>query len=241
MTRTLALAALAAAALVLPGTALAKEIESVQVCGASGCRTETDTAALRVLEGSAGESDTYVGPPAASAFHTVRVTVRAGEERVTWQSHLVLAARVMRTTDEANRAAWRRLPAKEQAAWEGLTRGVEPFARPTLTRVTVAGKAVVDPNSYLALYDIRRRGLVRPGKADWVTIRLRSAQPSPWTDGTNELSYSRSANLLTRDGELVRVPGALASRLERRASLRLPSSKPRSTLLHALGSALGLL
>lgn len=210
-------------AVLLPASAFAKEIKSIQVCGAARCKTETDRAVLQAIGEGPGSSDRYVGAPPASTFYSVKVTVDAGTERpaITWNAFVVPSAGVMRTEDEARHALWRKMPARELAGWAALLRAVEPFARPTLTRVTVARNPVSDPGSYLALYDIKRSGTVRPRKADWVSIRLVATRPTPWTDGRNELSYSRSANLLLRDGELLRVPGAIAARLERRASLRL--------------------
>src|SRR5215216_5849353 len=99
---TFALALLAAVA--LPAGAQAKEVSSVAVCGPDSCRTITDRSLLTQFEESAGSSDLYVGPVAPAPFYTVRVTVDAEGQTFSWGAFYVPSGRVMRTTNEHNRA-----------------------------------------------------------------------------------------------------------------------------------------
>ena len=93
--------------------------------------------------------------------------------------------------------------------------GLEPFPKPELTSATVGEKRVEgDPASYLRLWEARSAGTPMPKGWDWLPIRLVSERPSPWTGADARLEYSPSANLVMRDGELVRLSNELAADVE---------------------------
>jgi hypothetical protein len=214
MKRIAVLAALATA-LAFTASAPAKELVSLQICGASGCKTITDRVVLTngVLEGQV-----FARPPVASGFYSVKGTVDAGDRTITWEMYYVPSG-YMRGTTPGGEVSWLKLNALSAAFFRSASEGVEPFAKPVVTYARVGKRVARDPASYLRLYAIRSAGRRAPGKFDWIRIELRSKPPSPWTDGRNELEYSPSTRLLLRDGELVLLPKPVAKRVKRGLSL----------------------
>jgi hypothetical protein len=117
---------------------------------------------------------------------------------------------------------------------------VDPFPAPTVARVRIAGKDVRDPASYARLFSLHELTDDYPDDGNWMTVRLETARPSPWSTGAATLEYSAGKNVLWRGAEFVNVPSALASRLEARKSLAGASdagSFPWAALLGGLGGA----
>jgi hypothetical protein len=215
---TIALALLAAVA--LPAGAQAKEVTSVAICGPDSCRTITDRSLLTQFEEAAGSTDLYVGPVAPAPYLVVRVKVDAGSDSFTWQSFYVPSGRVMRGTNEQNRASWRSMPRTEWTLMDSFAAGVTPFAVPTVTRATVGARTAVNPASYLGLYRLKRTRGAYPKRDYWLRIRLFSDTASPWTDGTNLLRYNPRERLLERDGDYVRLSKPTARALAKASALR---------------------
>ncbi len=72
--KRIALAALVVAGLTaLAGTAQAKEVMSLKICGASGCNTVTDRETLRGWEGEPNQDPASVSIAAPGRFYTVEV------------------------------------------------------------------------------------------------------------------------------------------------------------------------
>ena len=96
--------------------------------------------------------------------------------------------------------------------------GLEPL-RLQLTRVTVGGRPVRAPATYVRLF---RRGRWMPGSSatHWLRVRFESAVPSPWTDDVAEYLLSRRGRDLVVDVDVLRIPAAVAQRA--RLGLPLP-------------------
>jgi hypothetical protein len=221
MKRVAVLAALAVAALGLTAGAAGKELVSLEICGSSGCKKVADRV---VLQNGVIEGQEFAHPPAASGFYTVKGTVDAGDRTITWEMYYVPTG-YMRGTTPGGEASWLKLNAAAAAFFRSVSEGVEPFARPVVTYARVGKRVARDPASYLRLYQVRSIGRRTPGKYDWIPVELRSPQPSPWTDGRNDLEYSPSKRLLLRDGELVLLSKPLAKRVKRGLSLAGPSAR----------------
>ncbi|MDQ3876394.1 MAG: hypothetical protein M3322_12775 [Actinomycetota bacterium] len=235
--RRLALAIAAAVALALPGAAAAKEVTSLEICGAETCRTVTSPAVLTQVGESAGRAGVSAAPAAPAEFFLIRTTVEGDDHRFTWESFYVPSARVMRGIDEHKHAYWRRTPNEERTLLDSLAAGLRPLPVPEVTRATVGRRTAADPASYLALYRLRPTDrYAYPRRADWIRIRLRSKLPSPWTDGANVLAYSPSARLLERDGQFVRLPKRLGREVRRAAALHVAVGGSQQ----GAGAALGL-
>jgi LPXTG-motif cell wall-anchored protein len=105
-----------------------------------------------------------------------------------------------------------------------LAKQVQPFASPEITAAFVGRRAAADPGSYTRLFDPSWRDVGSWPSGRWLHVRLRSASPSPWTDGKNVYLYSRKRRLLARDGFVYRVPRAVATQLRAARSLSVTGS-----------------
>ena len=91
------------------------------------------------------------------------------------------------------------------------TAGLEPF-QPRLTRVTVAGKPVAAPDSYLPLLGDLHWAFRRPGLRP-IRVVLWPARPNPWITGPATVGYDRAHHVLVRSDGSFKVPPALAARV----------------------------
>ena len=209
------------AAAAWPSVAAAKELTRAKICGAAGCTTVSDRKTLNMLPAG---GDTSGSPPPAAPFYTLHLTVEAEGRSYHFRTWFVPSSNMVANRDESGQTDWYAIfGAPSQKLMRTLVRGLAPFPRPVLTRVTVNGEPAADPGSYLSLLSIRSDEDALPGQADWQRIELSSARPTPWTNGATYVTYSPSANLLWRGPDLIPLPDALAARLEARESLTIPS------------------
>jgi hypothetical protein len=250
------LASLFAAALAfaaLAASAAAKEVKSAKVCGPSDCVAVTDREQATLLVGGDGGPGS---PPRASSFYTVEVTVTIDEEggTGTWSFYYVPSSGMTRPAYDPrgdmgpSTHAWWAVDGKTAALFANVTEGLEPFPRPDVSSVVIGSKEVVaGADSYLRLYELppARGGL--PGGlpvsySEWVN--LRSSTPTPWTDLPRDLSFSPSAGLMERGGQVVRLPEELLADLRAGRPLAGDASDgasfPWRTLVLALALALVL-
>lgn len=231
MRRSLLLVA-AACVLGLSSAPSAKEeLRGVRVCGASGCHD-----VMRLLNWAYG---TTARPAPPSAYFAITYLDRNGRPVDTdWPSlYYVPAAGILRRAGGI--ATW---ISPSGSDLREAVRGLRPFPRPRLARVTVGGRRARDSDSYLLLYELPSspRRLADPaGSAPawyedsnaviryyervrryWIPVNLWSARPTPWGDGANFVWISRRGALLKRDGEVLRIPRPLAERVRRGAPLR---------------------
>ena len=108
------------AGLALPGAAAAKEIESVQACGADGCADVTTRVTPAALDGG-GRG----GPPDRPApFYRIKVVAKAGHERARWSFLYVPSAQKVRGAD----GTWMNPATASLHALDRLVRGRRPLA-----------------------------------------------------------------------------------------------------------------
>jgi hypothetical protein len=231
--RLIVLAAAAAALLAVAAPANAKNISELALCGPGGCAKITDPSLIATwAEGPAPQS---AGPAPIGAFYRFDVTVTGapgekfddGKTSMTWSEWYVPRphSALIRGTDESDLAAWTRVQPKLYDAFSAALRGVDPYPAPEIVSATVGGAPAADPASYARLFEPSWKPSTNRPATGWKKIRLRSASPSPWTDGKNVLLYSPRRKVLSRDGRLVKVPGSLAGALEHRRSLARSGSR----------------
>ena len=229
-------------ALALTSGAQAKELTSLKVCGASGCKHVKGQAFLRAAIGLAeiqGEPVTIRTPPPAPFFR-LEFMVK-GDEGTTpsFLQHYVPSTGAV--TWRVGESAWGWIDAGERRPlYERAIAGLKPFAKPTITRVTIDGKPAVDPASYTRLLWLNRPTSDYPDDSDWVRIELGSETSSPWSTHASTIEYSPSENILWRGTEFIKVPEAIAERLEARKSLAVATksgSFPWLALIGGLGGA----
>ena len=114
---------------------------------------------------------------------------------------------------------WIKLGQGVRTVLERLTSTLQPFSAPIPSLVTVGGKPVQDPASYLRLWSVGTPTYTWP-PTGFTGIKVTSDLVSPWTDGAAHLSISRRGGFLMRDSTVHRIPMQLARLVRARASLR---------------------
>jgi hypothetical protein len=204
-----------------------EELFGLRICGASECRDVGPWA------GSLYGATT--GPARPAPYYAITYLDRDGRPvSLGWPAlYYVPSAGVVRRDSGLATWSW-----ASGTSLRDAVRGLRPFPRPRLARVTVAGRRARDPDSYLRLYELppSRRSPAdpagRPGGANdlwryyervrrhWIAVNLWSSRPTPWGDGANFVWVSRRGAVLKRDDELLRISPALARRVRRGVSLR---------------------
>lgn len=233
---------LVALALLVPGAARAKWTGDLRMCGADGCRTierhltHDEWALLSQLV----PWPSNAGPAPPGPFYRLTIVpVGAGAE--SQPIYLVPASLRTRNMDGRGGVYWVRLasmPEKLAAA----ARELRPFPAPRLTRAVVGTRVVKDPHTYLRLFRlpapaqrVRDPAGPRPSeqpttreivsywervRSHFIPIELAARRETPWSDFRTSLWIGKRHDLVLRDGELVRIPHALAERVRRAQSLR---------------------
>jgi hypothetical protein len=196
------LALLAAASVVLfAGAAQAKAPPGgFDVCGPSAC----------VHLGSADAEQFWIrtssrGMPAVTVptrFYLLRWSWSPGEEDT---AYLVLDAQAIRwNSGPGHGAGWGGVDPSAIDQVLQAASGIEPYPAPTLTRVTVGGREVSAPETYIRL--LAGKPAWAPVGGRWWRVTFESATSSPWTDGSAIVRLSRSHPYVSIDGRLFRLP-----------------------------------
>jgi hypothetical protein len=236
----LPLIALAALALVAP--AQAKEPKAATVCGPDDCATTTDRQGLLTLMADNGSTPP---PPPAGDYYKLTMTIDVPPDagvapKVEWW-YTPNGGGAIRSVqkDPSGVTAWYALTPSGRALLAKLTESVDAFPLPHVTAVTVGGKAVSDPTSYLRLFGRKTTGAPQIAAGDWQDIVF-TGPASPWTDNAVTLQYSPTANAVLSGYDIAKLPPSLAAKVESRSSLASGSSF-RWWLVGLLAVALALL
>jgi hypothetical protein len=201
MTR-IGLALLAVAGAVLfAGAAQAKAPPGgVDICGPSACAHLGMADAEQLWIGQTGSMSAARTVP--GSFYVLRWSWSPGENDT---AYLVPGSAALRwNTASGQRAAWTGVDTTTLELVRRVAAGIEPYATPTLTRVTVGGREVAEPQTYLQLFAGKVTWKDVGGR--WWTVRLESAAPSPWTDGSLLVRVSRNHPYVSIDGMVFRIP-----------------------------------
>lgn len=216
-------AAAALGLLALAGTAQAKEISSLKVCGASGCNTITDQAVLKDWEQGSTESQSQNGAE-AQGFYTIELGFGDGQGNVIHRENAfwLPGSNLFRFEGRLTDPWWKASP-NQVAMYQKAAEGLDAFT-PDLRKVTVNGKPVRDPSSYMRLFGRLHYRLLPHGKLHFVKIRVVPAGTNPWMDGLVVLSYDAKRHLLIRPDGYFKLPASLGRLVLHRASLRATTS-----------------
>jgi hypothetical protein len=239
---------LVAISLLVPAAAWAKWTGDLRMCGSGACRTidrhltHDSWPLLAAL--STWPSD--AGPPPPGPFYRLTIVPldEHGRPNLAAQSepiYFVPKQRLARNSDGRGGVFWVRV-ADIPEPLANAARALRPFPAPRVTRAIVGSRVAEDPHSYLRLFRVPSpRGRIpdpagpRPGvepttraivsywervRRVFVPIRLESRRETPWSDFSASLWVGRRLDLIMRDGEIVRIPHALAERVRRGESLR---------------------
>jgi hypothetical protein len=208
---TLLAASVAALALATAPAGLAKG--PVQVCGASGCvdlAPETD--AGKWIGNAPGASS--LAPPAPAPYFAIRFAEFGGA-----LSYWIPSASAIRTFQTTS-VVWSAVSPETQAELVRLTSGLQPYAAPRRAVAFVDYDNVKGGGAtYLRLFTIGKPVVASPpASTAWLGIWLHGGT-SPWTDGMSSFWISAKGNLLKRDGHVLRIPPAVATRIRARLPL----------------------
>jgi hypothetical protein len=208
-------AALASALLLAAGASAKAPPGGFDVCGPSAC-AHLDWAGaeqfwIRATGNGTGLSRTAPGP-----FYVLRWHWNPSDEE---SAYFIPGARAIRwNAGVGHPSAWGTVDRSAAELVVGAAQGIEPFATPTLTRVTVGGRAVREPQTYLRLLNGKPTWSLIGGR--WLNVTFESAAPSPWTDGSSIVRLSRSRPYVSIDGWLYRLPRAVVQQARRGLALR---------------------
>jgi hypothetical protein len=216
------LVVVAAAVLALAGTAQAKEIGSLKICGASGCNTLADRDQLKGWEPNSDPTSQTVAP--AQRYYTVEIGFTDPEGTIIHHenAYWLPDGGLMRFAGQTMDPWWQVFP-NQTAMYEKIAAGIDAFM-PELSKVTVKGKRAADPNSYLRLFGKFNYRTLPRGKLHFVSIRVTSSTPNPWVQGTTILRYEPKRHLLIRPDGYFRLPTSLGRLVMKRASLTASTS-----------------
>lgn len=221
-----------------PAQAKAKELLGAQLCGPDGCVTQRSAGVLAGPGGPFGGE--LVAPAKPGPWY--RGYLLAGDRGkvagkllfyyVPGADQVVSPGRFGQVTN------WTRPQGKLARMIASLATRTKPYAAPRLTSVTVNGNAVDDPQSYLLLWTLGKKATGYPDGLGSQQVVFFSDPASPWSDGNYVVAYAKS-RLLLRDGQLVSMPGNVASALAAGRSLDPGRSIPWTPI--AVAAALALL
>jgi hypothetical protein len=210
---------LVAALLLGAAPAQAKELLGAELCGPDGCVTQH---AAGLMEGPNGPFGGELQSPAKPGTWYRGYLLAGDRGKVLGKlpfyyvpgsgGQLVEPGRYGQVT------AWTRAEGKIGALVAALAARIEPYGTPQMTSVTVNGKPVRDPQSYLRLWTLGHKATGYPNGIDSGQIVFYSDPASPWSDGNYVVAYAKSS-LLLRDGKVVALPKDVADRVAARASL----------------------
>ena len=119
------------AALAGPGSASAREVASIAVCGADGCTRITDQGALRGFQSGGRETS---APNGAEPFYSVRVRIRDEQGRAhdAWTTQFLPRSGLIRAEDDRGVPRWTQPPSALRSALRRAGQGHDPHAASTL-------------------------------------------------------------------------------------------------------------
>jgi hypothetical protein len=190
--------------------AQAKAPPDLRICGASGCVAIAQNVAEQLPLWHTMDA---AAPGAPAPFYVFRWRWRTTdpEETAFW-----IPSRQLVRFVNPNLVSWYRV---DMHAATPFAAGLAPIAVPKVTRVTVGGRPVRSPATYVRLFSIGRATNVWPAVSGWLRIRFAASGPSPWTDGTANVRISRTANYLLRDDTVFAIPKGIADRVRRGLAL----------------------
>jgi len=144
------------------------------------------------------------------------------------------------TVDPRAPIHWLRLDAQARGILDRIATALQRTPAPSPSTVTVGGKTVQDPASYLRLWSVGKPIYNWP-LGGFLKIKVTCDVASPWTDESAHLSIARHGAFLLRDSTILRIPAKLARQSARasRSARRipralLPLSNPAGAILHVV-------
>jgi hypothetical protein len=204
----LIVAALAAAgALLVVAGAQAKEPpDGIEVCGAADACVQVSQRDAEPAMWGIGKTGSWT-PAAPAPYYVLRWHWPGQVEQTEY--YVPSAARLRVLTEFG--VWWYEVDGVSAQGLTAVVAALEPLSVPKLSSVTVAGRAARDPQSYLRLLRAARQVSAWPGAAGWLPVKLEATQPSPWTDGLNDVRISKRNGFVWVDGRVFKISKRLAA------------------------------
>jgi hypothetical protein len=208
MARLVRLALAAAGVFLVSGAAQAKAPPTgLHVCGPSGC-VYVAPADAEVMWSEGFVSDR---PVAAAPFYTVGWRFGSEPDQ---SAYFIPTERTFRWIEPRG---WRIVSPHAVEVLKNAIGQLAPYDLPTLTSVTVGGRVARAPATYTGL--LRGRLWWRWPAGRWLTVKLESAAPSPWTNGEMIVRLNQRGPYVVMDGWVFKIPKSVALRARRGLSL----------------------
>jgi hypothetical protein len=198
------------AVLGLAGSAHAKGLTGIEVCGESDCASAAMSGFDRppLDDTSAGQL-----PPAVGPFYRIVFEVE-GHREDAWRVYYEPRSGLGAVRTEWGSTMWLRFDDELAPIVKRLARRVAPFPTPPVQSVTIGGRAVEgDPRSYLQLFRAANR-YDRPLSDDTVAIRIDSPLRNPWTEEALLRYYPEEDIVQLSPAAFVRLDADLAADVE---------------------------
>ena len=247
------------AALVLAPAALAKELQSISVCGPEGCNSSSGIgigsgsggAAFEAFRAAFEGRPTATGAPAtvldavpAGEFYKLGMLVRGdrrGAGRFSVEMWYV-KPNLIRFLRGGYLEPFKRVPPPSAALLQRLAEGVRPYPAPEVVGAYVNGKRAAHPAAYAALFSgLASTEAKMSSNATWVDVTVTPDRANPWFTADMQFLYMPSEQALFFD-KPVKVEDDVASAIARDGGLPLPepdgSSWRRVVAIGILGAFL---
>jgi hypothetical protein len=196
------------------GSAHAKGLTGIEVCGESDCAFSAMSGFDRPPfdDASAGQL-----PPAVGPFYRIVFEVE-GHREDAWRVYYEPSSSLGAVQTEWGSTVWLRFDRELAPIVKRLAQRVAAFPTPPVKSVTIGGRAVEDdPGSYLQLFGASNRS-DRP-RSDAVALRIDSPLPNPWTEEAL-LRYYPDENIVELGpASFVQLDAQLAAGVEARRGL----------------------
>jgi hypothetical protein len=218
-----------AAALAVPSTAAAKEVQSVSVCGADGCKAVAGAVApFRDMfegQGTANEPRTILDAVPVAPFYKIGIKIRGDETHtfsvVMWyvRPNMIRFAGGLRDTLSE---PWKQVPSSFAAQLEAAAEPLEPFPAPRVMKAIVNDRVVANPRQYIGLFtNLPSVDATTDSGKGFVNIALTPDRQNPWFASGVSLLYLNSAQALFLAKPL-KVDDKLAQRIAQDARMPNP-------------------
>jgi hypothetical protein len=197
------------------GSAHAKRLTGIEVCGESNCAFSAMSGFDRPPfdDASAGQLPPTVGP-----FYRILFEVE-GHREDAWRVYYEPRSSLGAVQTEWGSTMWLRFDGELAPIVKRLAQRVAPFPTPPVKSVTIGGRAVEgDPGSYLQLFGASNRS-DRPISTDAVALRIDSPLPNPWTEEALLRYYAEENIVELGPASFVQLDAQLAADVEARREL----------------------
>ena len=216
------------ASLSVPSAAFGKELQSIGICGASGCTTLTgeQSAPFIALFEPANErkaTRAVLGAVPIGPYYRLAFTLRGDRTHKVSFSMWFVRPNLIRQQSAPDSFPEPFLRVSDNFALEldGVASRIEPYGAPRVISAMVNGKRVAEPAQYIGLFGALPSVAANANDSDagaWVHISLVPERANPWFVRGMEFTYRTKSQALFVN-EPLRVPDRLADRIAADAGL----------------------